>query len=230
MISDARAPALTPIADRAAVRRGPLTIFARRLGRDRAATVSLLVVATILILAVAAPILPLADPLEQDLVARLIPPVWSADGSVDHLLGTDQLGRDILSRVIWGARISLLVGLSAVAISGLLGVTAGVLAGYLGGRVDNVLMRIADGQLAIPFILLVIAVISVVGPGIQKVILVLGVTGCGDVRTGRAIRGAHDPRTRVRAGGARAGSLDAAHPAATHYAEHPRLGRRRGIG
>ena len=176
MISDAGAAVLTPVADRAA-RRGPFAVFARRLGRDRAAAVSLAVVAVVVLLAVLAPILPLADPLEQDLVARLIPPVWSEDGTSDHLLGTDQLGRDILSRVIWGARISLIVGVSAVVISGLLGVTAGVLAGYFGGRVDNVLMRIADGQLAIPFILLVIAVISVVGPGIQKVIPVLGVTG-----------------------------------------------------
>src|SRR6266487_5381612 len=177
MISDASAATLKPVADRAAVRRGPLTIVARRLRRDRAAAVSLMVVAAIVGLAVAEPIMPLADPLEQDLVARLIPPAWSAAGSFEHLLGTDQLGRDILSRVIWGAQISLIVGISAVVISGLLGVTAGVLAGFFGGRVDNVLMRIADGQLAIPFILLVIAVISVVGPGIQKVIPVLGVTG-----------------------------------------------------
>jgi peptide/nickel transport system permease protein len=135
------------------------------------------VLVLIVLLAIGAPLLPMADPLDQDLVGRLLPPAWSADGSWAHPLGTDQLGRDIASRVVWGARVSLLVGVSAVAISGLIGVTAGVLAGYLGGWIDNILMRIADGQLAIPFILLVIAVISVIGPGIEKVVPVLGITG-----------------------------------------------------
>lgn len=127
--------------------------------------------------AIAAPLLGLADPLEQDLVSRLIPPVWDPAGSWAHPFGTDQLGRDILSRVVWGGRVSLIVGVSAVLISGVLGVLAGTTAGYFGGRLDNILMRIADGQLAIPFILLVIAVIAVVGPGIEKVVPVLGVTG-----------------------------------------------------
>ena len=177
MISDAGVQPAGPVAARATASRGQFASARRRLLRDRSALASLLVVAAVVILSVAAPILPLTDPLEQDLVARLIPPLWLAEGSPDHLLGTDQLGRDILSRVIWGARVSLIVGVSAVIISGLLGVTAGIVAGYFGGRVDNVLMRLADGQLAIPFILLVIAVISVVGPGIQNVIPVLGVTG-----------------------------------------------------
>jgi len=149
----------------------------RRLFRDRVALLSLLGLFVLVVLAVGAPVLRLADPYEQDLVGRLLPPAWDPEGSWVHPLGTDQLGRDILSRVIWGARVSLLVGVSAVVISGLIGVTAGVLAGYFGGWVDNSLMRIADGQLAIPFILLVIAVISVVGPGIEKVVPVLGVTG-----------------------------------------------------
>lgn len=177
MISELGAQPLQPVAARATAGRGQLAILGRRLRRDRAAVVSLAIVAAIVVLAVAAPAVPLPDPLEQDLVARLVPPAWADGGSADHPLGTDQLGRDILSRVVWGARVSLIVGVSAVTISGLLGVTAGIIAGYFGGRVDNVLMRIADGQLAIPFILLVIAVIAVVGPGIQKVIPVLGITG-----------------------------------------------------
>jgi peptide/nickel transport system permease protein len=148
-----------------------------RLLRDRWACVALLLLVILVLLAVTAPLLPMADPLDQDLLGRLMPPSWATSGSWAHPLGTDQLGRDILSRVIWGARVSLVVGVSAVAISGVIGVIAGVLAGYFGGWVDNVLMRIADGQLAIPFILLVIAVIAVVGPGIEKVVPVLGVTG-----------------------------------------------------
>ncbi len=145
--------------------------------RDRGALVSVAVLLLIVGLALAAPLLPVADPLEQNLVGRLVPPGWTAEGSWEHPLGTDQLGRDILSRVVWGARVSLVVGISAVLIAGTLGVSIGVLAGYVGGHVDNLLMRLADGQLAIPFILLVIAVIAVVGPGIEKVIPVLGITG-----------------------------------------------------
>jgi peptide/nickel transport system permease protein len=171
---------LAPALPRAAVgerRRHPIRLFQRRLVRDRGAIVAVAVLLTVVVFAVAAPLLPIADPLEQDLVGRLVPPAWTSDGSWAHPLGTDQLGRDILSRIVWGARVSLIVGVSAVLIAGALGVSIGVIAGYAGGRVDNVLMRIADGQLAIPFILLVIAVIAVVGPGIEKVIPVLGVTG-----------------------------------------------------
>ena len=151
--------------------------MARLLLRKRSALFSVVLVCGVALLAIAAPILPLADPSQQDLVGRLMPPVWSAHGSWDHLLGTDHLGRDILSRIVWGARVSLIVGLSAVAIAGTLGVTAGIVAGYFGGLLDTILMRLADAQLAIPFILLVIAVVSVVGSGIEKVVVILGVTG-----------------------------------------------------
>lgn len=172
---------LAPAAPRAVAstdrRRHPLRLIQRRLVRDRGALVSVAVLLLIVGLALAAPLLPVADPLEQNLVGRLVPPGWTAEGSWEHPLGTDQLGRDILSRVVWGARVSLVVGISAVLIAGTLGVSIGVLAGYVGGHVDNLLMRLADGQLAIPFILLVIAVIAVVGPGIEKVIPVLGITG-----------------------------------------------------
>jgi peptide/nickel transport system permease protein len=158
-------------------RRHPLRLIQRRLVRDRGAVVSVAMLLLIVGLALAAPLLPVADPLEQNLVGRLAPPGWTTDGSWEHPLGTDQLGRDILSRIVWGARVSLVVGISAVLIAGALGVSIGVVAGYVGGHVDNLLMRLADGQLAIPFILLVIAVIAVVGPGIEKVIPVLGITG-----------------------------------------------------
>ncbi len=172
---------LAPAAPRAVAstdrRRHPLRLIQRRLVRDRGALVSVAVLLLIVGLALAAPLLPVADPLEQNLVGRLVPPGWTAEGSWEHPLGTDQLGRDILSRVVWGARVSLVVGISAVLIAGTLGVSIGVLAGYVGGHVDNLLMRLADGQLAIPFILLVIAVIAVVGPGIEKVIPVLVITG-----------------------------------------------------
>ncbi len=148
-----------------------------RLVRDRWACAAFAFLIVLIFLALTAPLLPLADPLDQDLLGRLLPPPWAGAGSWSHPLGTDQLGRDILSRVVWGARVSLIVGVSAVLISGVIGLAAGVSAGYFGGWVDNIVMRIADGQLAIPFILLVIAVIAVVGPGIERVVPVLGITG-----------------------------------------------------
>ena len=111
-------------------------------------------------------------PNEQDILTRLQPPDLSA-----HVLGTDEVGRDILSRLIYGARISLLVGIIAVGLSCPLGVAVGLVAGYTGRRVDSMLMHVTDIQLAIPTILLAIAVVAVLGPGLLNVILTLSVTG-----------------------------------------------------
>ena len=110
-------------------------------------------------------------PNEQDITQRLQAP------GLSHLLGTDEVGRDILSRLIFGARISLLVGVIAVGVSCPLGVLVGLVAGYTGRRTDDVLMRITDIQLAVPTILLAIAVVAVLGPGLWNVILTLSVTG-----------------------------------------------------
>ena len=109
---------------------------------------------------------------DQDIARRLEPP-----GARGHLLGTDEVGRDLLSRLIHGARISLLVGVVAVVLSCPVGVLVGIAAGYAGRRVDDVLMRVTEIQLAIPTILLAIAVVAVLGPGIRNVILTLTVTG-----------------------------------------------------
>lgn len=116
------------------------------------------------------------DPGKQVLLKRLRPPAWYERGSREYLLGTDHLGRDILSRILHGARISLGVGLSSVAISGLIGVTLGLLAGFYGGRVDAVIMRVVDIFLAIPYILLAMGVISALGPSLLNIVLVMGVT------------------------------------------------------
>ncbi len=116
------------------------------------------------------------DPNRQDIIARLQPPFEAErSGEVEFLLGTDSLGRDVLSRVIYGARISLLVGFIAVAIGGTLGVTLGTLAGYFSGRVDSVIMRVGDIQLAFPFILLAIIFLVVLGPGVVNLVLILGI-------------------------------------------------------
>jgi len=137
---------------------------------------SFVVLAIVIVVAVAAPLISPYDPLEQQLEARLAPPVW-AGGSLDHVFGTDQLGRDVLSRLMYGARVSIAIGVMAVLVSGVLGVTAGVVAGYYGGLVDELLMRLADLRLALPFVLLVISVIAVFGPSFTNLIVILGITG-----------------------------------------------------
>lgn len=133
--------------------------------------------ALIACLALLGPLVVPHDPDAQDLTLRLRPPVWSPDAVPGFLLGTDELGRDVLSRVIYGSRVSILVGLTATLVSGVLGTAAGLVAGYLGRTSDQVLMRLADVQLAIPALLLALAVIAALGPGLGRVILVLGVTG-----------------------------------------------------
>ena len=141
--------------------------------RDPVFWLSAAALVVILLAAVFAERLAPFGPNEQDIAKRLQAP--GLDSS--HILGTDEVGRDILSRLIYGARVSLLVGVIAVGLSCPLGVLVGLLAGYAGRRVDDVLMRITDIQLAIPTILLAIAVVAVLGPGLGNVILTLSVTG-----------------------------------------------------
>jgi len=116
------------------------------------------------------------SPYDQDLDNRLKPPLWRDADNRLHLLGTDHLGRDVLSRVIYGIRISLLIGILAVTISAIFGIVLGLIAGFYGGIFDDVIMRIADVQLAIPLILLAIAVIVVLGSSVKVLILVIGLT------------------------------------------------------
>jgi peptide/nickel transport system permease protein len=159
----------------------------RRLVRRRTALFGAAVVLAVMLAAVFAPLVSPYDPLEQDIGQRLKEPGWQdAQGHV-HPLGTDHLGRDILARIIFGSRIALVVGLAAVLISGLLGMAIGLVAGYFGGRVDDVLMRLADIQLAFPFILLAIAVIGVLGPSLRNIIIVIGVSSW--VVYARVVRG-----------------------------------------
>jgi peptide/nickel transport system permease protein len=152
-------------------------VFLRRLAQRRTALVGLAVVVVVLVTAVAAPLLSPFDPIEQDLGdLRLKPPGFRDAAGRIHPLGTDHLGRDLLARVVYGARPALMVGIAAVMISGVIGMVAGLVSGYFGGRVDDALMRLADIQLAFPFILLAIAVIGVLGPSLKTIIAVIGVS------------------------------------------------------
>ena len=126
--------------------------------------------------AVLAPQLAPWDPGKQMLLKRLRPPMWQERGLREHPLGTDHLGRDILSRILYGGRISLGVGLTAVTLSALIGVSFGLVAGFFGGRADALIMRIVDVFLAIPYILLAMGVVFALGPSLLNVILVMAVT------------------------------------------------------
>ena len=138
--------------------------------------VGLVMLASVVCTAIGAPLIAPHDPFAQNLSGRLAPPAW-AGGAYGNPLGTDQLGRDELSRLIFGARISLLVGITAVFVAGGTGLMVGVAAGFNGGLTDEVLMRFTDLMLALPFTLLIIAVIAVFGPSLVNVIIILGLTG-----------------------------------------------------
>jgi len=149
----------------------------RRLLRLRwglaAAAVLLLIVGS----AVFAPLIAPHDPLAVDIRHRLAPPAWMESGTREHLLGTDQVGRDLLSRMIYGGRVSLVVGVAAVCLSASIGVLLGLAAGYFGGRSDWTIMTLVNVMLTFPFVLLALAVIAVLGPSLVNMIIVLGVAG-----------------------------------------------------
>jgi ABC-type dipeptide/oligopeptide/nickel transport system permease subunit len=127
------------------------------------------------------------DPLAQDLLARLTPPFWQEGGSFTYLLGTDNLGRDVLVRILYGSRVSLLVGFASVFVAAGTGIILGLVSGYYGGRCDSVIMRLADVFMAYPFMLLTISLIAVLGNSIFNLILVLGLSDW--VTYARTIRG-----------------------------------------
>ncbi|PYM46196.1 MAG: peptide ABC transporter permease [Candidatus Rokuibacteriota bacterium] len=131
----------------------------------------------IVLSAVFAPWIAPHDPVIVDIRHRMGPPAWMEGGTREHVLGTDQIGRDLLSRVIWGGRVSLVVGVTAVLLSSTIGILFGLAAGYFGGRLDWSIMTFINVMLTFPFVLLALAVIAVLGPSMPNMIIVLGVTG-----------------------------------------------------
>lgn len=170
-----------PIADEA-----PDVLSRRPRRRPAPPLFALVILGTFVLAGILAPILAPHDAETPSLATRTVPPVGSAEGSF-FLLGTDALGRDQLSRMLFGARVSLVVGLCSVAIGGTLGTMLGLLAGFYGRGVDAIITRLADLQLSIPFLILAIAVMSVLGAGLSKVILVLGLTSW--IMYARVVRG-----------------------------------------
>lgn len=152
----------------------------------RGGIVSSVCLVVIALLAVAAPLVAGQDPTAQDPTNRLMPPIWDG-GDWQHAFGTDQLGRDTFSRILYGGRVSLLVGFSAVAVASTLGLMIGLVSGYAGGRVDLAIQSVAYAQLAMPFVVLAIAFAALFGPSLPNVLLVLVITGW--VPFARLVRG-----------------------------------------
>ncbi len=154
----------------------PSAILRRRIFGHTGLMIGAIIVGVIVVIAFLAPFISPHDPYDQQLARKLIPPIWfdSPKATWEHPLGTDQLGRDYLSRLFWGARISLLIGFAAMLISGVIGTILGVTAGYFGGRVDLVINFIITTRLSMPATLVALAVVSLIGSSLTVVIWVLG--------------------------------------------------------
>lgn len=150
-------------------------------------TIGLLFILLITLSAIFAPLIVRHDPFQIDATQRLIPPFWLENGSLSYPLGTDHLGRDVLSRLIYGGRVSILVGVLSVVISGLLGLSLGLISGYFGKWIDIITMRLVDAMLAIPTLLLVLVATVVLEPSIPMLIFIIGLTSW--VQYTRVVRG-----------------------------------------
>ncbi|MFC2046351.1 ABC transporter permease [Chloroflexota bacterium] len=148
----------------------------QRLAKSPGGMAGAVIMVLVVIVAILAPVISPHDPAKQNITQRLKPPFWAEGGSVEHLLGTDSVGRDLFSRIIHGSRISMLVGLAATSLSALVGIALGLLAGFLRGPYDATISRVGDMQQAIPFLVLAIAVAAMLGPGLFNLILVLVIT------------------------------------------------------
>lgn len=168
-------------------RRGGLSNMLNLLVKSPTGTAGAIILLIVVVCALGADVIAPYDPNAQILTDRLIPPLGAEAGPLVHIAGTDHLGRDILSRIIYGTRVSLVVGLTAVAISCTAGCVLGLISGYWGGWIDDLITRIGDVQLAFPFVLLVLAIVAVVGGGLLNEILVIGLSGW--IGYARVIRG-----------------------------------------
>ena len=151
--------------------------FIKQYKKNRAALVGFIVVVLLVFTAMFAPIVAPYSPDIQNLADRLIPPMWDAKGVSSHVLGTDDFGRDLFSRIIFGSRISLMVGAISVGVSLSFGLVMGIVAAYFGGKTDLFIMRIVDIMLSIPAILLAIVIVSILGPSLFSAMTAIGIVG-----------------------------------------------------
>lgn len=149
----------------------------RKLWKFRAGVLGLVIVLGVSAAAIFADSVAPHDPYDQEVVNRLTPPMWAAKGSPQHVLGTDPVGRDVLSRLIHGGRISLATGVAAVLIAAVIGVILGLVGGYYGGTIDSVINSLVNVMMAFPFMLLALTAVAVMGPSFRNLVVVLGVTG-----------------------------------------------------
>jgi peptide/nickel transport system permease protein len=176
VLDSASAPDAIPVeVEPEARERGRAGRLLGELWRDRAAFAGAVFLLALVLIAIFAPLIAPYAPNAQSLQDRLTPPVWADGGTWSHPLGTDNLGRDVLSRLIYGARVSLLVGVVVVAMAGVFGTLMGVVAGYRGGRTNSLIMRIVDTQMAFPGLLLALIILVTVGPSMMTVIIVLAI-------------------------------------------------------
>jgi peptide/nickel transport system permease protein len=152
----------------------PITYRVPRIRTEGLPMLPIVILVTLAVLAVLADVIAPHNPEIGSLSQRFRPPAWIAGGSTEHLLGTDHIGRDVLSRLIFGARVSMIVGFTAVIIAGVLGSTLGILSGYLGGWVDQVIMRVTDTWLALPGLTFAIFLAAIVGPSEWNIVIILG--------------------------------------------------------
>jgi ABC-type dipeptide/oligopeptide/nickel transport system permease subunit len=153
-----------------------LAYAGRLLWRDRSGVIGLIVFGIVVLVAILAPVITPHDPTQLNLRDSKLPPAWVEGGTWDHPFGTDALGKDIFGRVIYGARVSLLVGLFGVLIAAGLGMIIGAIAGYVGGRVDSITMGIVNLILSLPYLLFVVFIASILGRSLLNVILIFGIT------------------------------------------------------
>lgn len=157
-------------------KKSSLKRWIRLLLKSKTGTLGFIITLLVIILGIFAPYIAPYDPAAINPLAMNKPPVWLEGGSSEHILGTDNLGRDLLSRIIYGTQVSLVVGILSVIVSGIIGMFFGLVSGYYGGWVDNVIMRVVDAFLSIPNILFMLVLIGVFGPGLITLIFVIGAT------------------------------------------------------
>ncbi len=155
--------------------RHPLLDQLEQLWRNKTAVAGMIVIILFVLIAILAPVLSPQNPIEASLYDQIKPPIWSEKGSLKNILGTDDLGRDILSRLIYGARVSLLVAIATVGIGVVFGSFLGAIAGYYKGFLDNIIMRFMDILLAFPHILLAIVIMAYLGPGLRNAMIAIGI-------------------------------------------------------